>query len=117
MRQMGVGDSHRTEERRGPAGPGLQRFLPAWQSAGAAGPGLRDGAQALAVSHRVSWDPIHAGGQMFPARLVSGGWGEVRERERKQFVKGSKAAELLQARGRQGWRNHTDEQMGFLERP
>lgn len=69
------------------------------------------------MSCTVSWDPIHAGDQMFLARLVSRGWGGVREGKKKQLVKHRKAAELLQVRGSQGWRNHTDKQMGFLEIP
>lgn len=76
--------------------PWLPHFLPAWQSAGAAGPVLRDGAQALAASRRVLWDLIHVGDQMFLARLVSEGQGRVRKGEIKQFVKHREAAELLQ---------------------
>jgi len=53
--------------------PSVSLFLPAWQSAGAAEPGLQDGALALAASHRASLDLIHAVVQTFPVRLVSGG--------------------------------------------
>lgn len=97
--------------------PWLQCFLPAWQSAGAAGLGLRDGAQALAASRTVLWDLIHAGDQTFLAQLVSGIGGGMWEGEIKQFVKCRKATELLQVRGSQGFRSHVDEQMGFLEVP
>lgn len=89
-------------------------FLPAWQSAGAVEPGLQDGALALAVSHRVSLDLIHAGVQTFLVRLVSGGRGGVREGEIKPFVKCKKAAEQLQAWTSQDLKNHTEKQMDFL---
>lgn len=50
---------------------------------------------------------------------TAGLWGMrgVWEGEIKQSVKRRKGLELLQVRGSQGWRNHTDEQMGFLEIP
>lgn len=65
-----------------PAAPGMlhpfgRRGLPAWQSAGAVGPGLRDGARALAESRTVWWGRIHAKGQRLLAPLVSEGWGGV----------------------------------------
>lgn len=78
---LGLSESRHTMKCRGDLqvlgcfSPGLQRFLPARQSAGAAGSGLQDEAQALAVSRTVLWDPIHAGDRRFLAQLVSGGRG------------------------------------------
>lgn len=120
--RVGLGESRHTEERWRPAGPEVLNPLVAafltcmakcwccWTGS----PGWGSGTRGEPYSF-VGSDPRR--GPNVPG--TAGLWGTrgVWEGEIKQSVKRRKAVELLQVRGSQGWRNHTDEQMGFLEIP